>query len=78
MYIKVKVNTSSKREVIEEERPDHFTIGVKEPAKQNLANTRVRQIIADKFKVLISSVRIINGHHSPSKLIVVDIGDDFG
>ncbi len=72
MYIKVRVVASARKEEITEESVDHFLIKVKEPAKQNLANTRVRQIIASRFNVPIPKVRVINGHHSPSKLLVVD------
>lgn len=72
MYIKVRVVASARKEEVAEESADHFLIKVKEPAKQNLANVRIRQIIASRFNVSVLKVRIINGHHSPSKLLVVD------
>jgi len=71
-YIKVRVNSKAKKEFLKKEKPDHFLISVREPAKRNLANIRVREILADYFKLPVSEVRIINGHHSDSKLIVLD------
>ena len=72
MYIKVRVIAGAPKEEIIEESADHFKIKVKEPAKQNLANARIRQIIASRFHVSLPKVRIVNGHHSPSKLLIVD------
>ncbi len=72
MYIKIKVTAGSKKEIFVKESKDHFKVSVKEPATRNLANIRVREIIAEHFKLPITKVRIINGHHSPSKLLVVD------
>jgi len=72
MYIKIKVTAGAKRETLAQETKDHFKISVKEPALRNLANMRVRELIANHYKIPIGKVRIINGHHSPSKLLVVD------
>ena len=71
MYIKVKVTAGAKKEVFEKKSKDHFDIKVKEKAKQNMANERVIEIISEHFGT--KDVKIINGHHSPSKLL--SIGD---
>lgn len=73
MFIKVKVQASYKNEKIQKKSEDHFVISVKEPPERNLANNRVCQIIALNFKVNRSAVRIVNGHHSPSKILSVNI-----
>ncbi|HEY4510909.1 MAG TPA: DUF167 family protein [Candidatus Paceibacterota bacterium] len=73
MYIKVSVHAGAKKEVFEKVSETHFKISVKEPAKQNLANGRVRALVARHFKVPVAKVRIINGHHSPSKLLSVSV-----
>jgi hypothetical protein len=73
MYIKARVIVEAKREEMLEESSDHFLISVKVPAKRNLANARVRELLARHFKLPVSKVRIINGHHSPSKLLAIDI-----
>lgn len=72
MYVKVWVQTGAKKELLKATSPDHFEISVKEKPLQNLANRRVIALIAAHFHVPLNKVRIINGHHSPSKLLVVD------
>lgn len=71
MYIHVKVQTGSKKESIKEKTAGYFDISVKEKAEHNLANTRVLELIALHFKIPKSHIRIINGHHSPSKLLSI-------
>jgi uncharacterized protein (TIGR00251 family) len=71
MYIKVRVHAGAKKEEVVEESKTHFIIAVKEPAKQNLANRRVTDLIADHFRVPAKQVRIISGHHSPSKIFSI-------
>lgn len=73
MYIKVKVLPGAKKEYFEKESEDHFEVAVKEKAQRNMANKRVVELIAKHFKVPTSHVRIISGHHSPSKILSVDI-----
>jgi uncharacterized protein YggU (UPF0235/DUF167 family) len=73
MYIKVLVHTSAKKESFKIVSPDHFEISVKEKPVQNLANRRIIAIIAEHFNVSSGKVKIINGHHSPSKLLSVDV-----
>ncbi len=71
MYIKVRVIAGAKKETIIRERHDHFEIFVKEKPERNMANTRIREIIAAQFNVPVAAVRIINGHQSPHKLLSV-------
>lgn len=71
MYIHVKVIADAKKEFIKEKSSDHFEISVREPAERNLANTRVLELVAIHFKVPKSHIRIINGHHSPTKLLSI-------
>ena len=54
---------------------DHFEISVREAAERNLANGRVLELVARHFKLPVGKVRIISGHHSPSKILSVDVGD---
>ena len=72
-YIKAVVVTGQKKEKIMVKKPDHFEISVKEKAEKNMANKKVIELLADHFKVPVKKVRIINGHHHPHKLLVVDI-----
>lgn len=71
MYIHVKAHPKSKKEEIVQLKEDHFEIWVKEPAEKNLANKKIIEILKNNF-FESKSVRIISGHHSPSKLFSVD------
>lgn len=70
MYIKLRVTTNAKKEKIVAESSDHYIILLKEKAERNMANRRILEIFRDIFPA--KSVRIISGHHSPSKIISVD------
>ncbi|HEY4504097.1 MAG TPA: DUF167 family protein [Candidatus Paceibacterota bacterium] len=70
MYIKVKVTTGAKREVVEKISEDHYDISVKEKAKNNSANKRVLEIAKNMFAC--RHIKIISGHHSPSKILSID------
>ncbi len=71
MYVKVRVYPKSKKEKIEETGENRFDVHVKELAKDNRANERMIEMMARHFSVNKSAIRIINGHHSPSKLLSV-------
>ena len=71
IYLHVKVTAGVKKEKFEQVSEDHFEISVREKAERNMANARVLALVASHFKVPKNKVRIINGHRSPSKLLVV-------
>lgn len=71
MYIHVKVHAGAKKESWILKKPDHFEAVVREKAENNQANTRVLYLVAEHFGIDINRVRIVNGHHSPSKLISI-------
>jgi uncharacterized protein YggU (UPF0235/DUF167 family) len=73
LYIHVKVKAGMKKESFVQKTEDSFEVSVKEKAERNMANTRVLEIIASHFKVPKNKVRIVNGHRSPSKLLVLDL-----
>ncbi len=73
MYIRVFVTPGAKRDVITQEGPDSFAVSVRVPAERNLANERVRELVAEQFKVMKGKVRIVNGHHRPGKIISVEL-----
>jgi uncharacterized protein YggU (UPF0235/DUF167 family) len=62
----------AKKESLKQKSEDYFEVSVKEKAEHNLANKRVLELFSLHFKIPISKVRIINGHRSPSKLLVVE------
>ncbi len=73
MYIHLKVKAGAKREVFDEISQDHFSISVREKAERNMANKKICELIAEHFKIPLGKVKIINGHHSPSKILSVDL-----
>ncbi|MBU6214692.1 DUF167 domain-containing protein [Patescibacteria group bacterium] len=70
MFIKVLVTPGAKKEKLEE-NGDAFAISVREPAAQNRANDRVREIIAERFGVPAGKVRILTGHRSRAKMVSI-------
>jgi uncharacterized protein YggU (UPF0235/DUF167 family) len=73
MYIKVKVEAGAKKEKILKKSLNTFVISVKERAERNLANTRIKEIIASIYAINVKSVRIISGHQSPSKILSINL-----
>lgn len=73
MFIKVKVKIDSKIEKIVKKSDDHFEISVKESAERNMANKKVLELVRNYLKGYNGSIRIVKGHHSPSKIISLDI-----
>lgn len=71
MYVKVKVKAGANKEFIERVSDDHFDISVREKAENNHANIRVLEIMRIIFPN--KPVRIISGHHSPSKIISIEV-----
>lgn len=71
-YIHVKILAGQKKEVFTCIDESHFEIRLKEKAKQNMANTRMLELLHEYF-ISAKRIRIINGHHSPSKLLSVEM-----
>ena len=67
-YVRVRVTPNAKRESLIQVDGKTFTAAVREPAEQNLANGRVREMIADHFNVPVGKVKLTAGHHSPQKV----------
>lgn len=74
MYIHAKVTAHAKEEKIEKKSDTQFLVRVREEVEMNMANKRIVEIFRKMFGT--GKVRIVNGHHSPSKLLSVDIDED--
>ena len=70
MYLKIKVIPDSKKEKVEKLKDDEYRIWVKVPAENNLANIRVIELCREMFPG--TSIRIVSGHHSPSKILSIN------
>ncbi len=72
MYVSVSVTPNAKRESVKLVKK-RLVISVTQPAERNVANARVREIVAAHFSVSVSHVRLVSGHHSRSKVYSVDV-----
>jgi len=70
MYIHIRIKTKQKVESIVKISDTKFEVSVKEEAKQNHANIRMIELVKEYFNT--NKVKIISGHHSPSKLLSVE------
>lgn len=72
MYIRVHVIGGARKESVTKVADTEFHIAVREPRERNLANTRVRIILADIFGVPVAKVRLLTGHRSSTKMIIIE------
>lgn len=71
MYIKVKVNAESKKDVVVKKADDAFEIWTKAKASRGLANEAVRRQLAQYLGVEAKKLRLIKGAQSPSKIFQI-------
>ena len=71
MYIKVHVYAGMKKEQAKKLGDNYFELVLKAPAERNLANARVKEIMADLYMVPLSSIKMVPGHHSPRKILEI-------
>ncbi len=67
MYIHVKVQAEARKELVKKIDATHYAVQVKEPALNNCANRRMLEIM--KIELGTQRLRLVSGHHSPSKII---------
>ena len=71
MQIRVKVLAGQKKLQIEKISENRYEISVQEKTLQNAANYKVREVLANIFSTDITNVRLVGGHHKPSKLFEI-------
>ena len=69
MFIKIKVTVGARFEKIIKKSADSYSVSVKEEAERNMANKRVIEIFRKLYPR--KPVKIVKGHHSPSKILEV-------
>tara|TARA_B100000745_G_scaffold58094_1_gene34437 strand:- start:27521 stop:27760 length:240 start_codon:yes stop_codon:yes gene_type:complete len=69
MLIKIKVFPGAKKEKFHQIGPYQFEAYIKEPAQRNLANIRMRELVAHHFGVPVSDVVIKAGHRARIKTV---------
>ncbi|MFA6636059.1 MAG: DUF167 domain-containing protein [Candidatus Omnitrophota bacterium] len=72
MKIEVKVFPGSKRELVEE-KDGKVKIYVHSPPDKGKANARVVELVAEKYGVRKSQVKIVRGVLSRNKILEVEI-----
>ena len=72
MQKKVKVKPNSKQQSIKEETDGSFTVNLKSPPVDGKANDELIGVLAKKFDVPKSKIRIKSGLSSRQKLIEID------
>lgn len=63
----------ARKEKIEQLDNGSWSIAVKEPALRNLANTRIRQLLAEWYDIPMGKVRLVSGHRSPKKIFDIEL-----
>jgi uncharacterized protein YggU (UPF0235/DUF167 family) len=71
MLIKVRVFAGEKTEELIKKSDDSYIIKVREKAERGEANKRVREILADCFKVNEGKVKLIKGGKRPNKIFEI-------
>ena len=69
MYLKLKVIAGAKKEIVEKISDELWHMSIKQPSENNAANTRILEILRREFPMQV--IRIISGHHSPSKIVSI-------
>jgi len=71
MLIHVKVETESREEKIISKNSTSYVVKVRVEAKNNQANNSMLSLLADYLKIDRTRLRIVTGHHSPSKILEI-------
>lgn len=72
MYVRVEAKPGARRESILQTDDKTYSISVKEPAERNLANKRIRELLAEHLEVPFKKIKMISGHRSPRKIFTID------
>lgn len=73
--MRVKVTPGARREQVESLAEFVLKVAVREPAQNNVANGRVKELVARAYAVPLSQVRLLTGARSSSKLYEVALVD---
>lgn len=71
MYVRVRVKAGTRRELVTKVSQTEWLMAVREPAERNLANERIREILAGAYGARPEDIRLVTGHHSPTKIFSV-------
>ena len=69
MLIKVRVTVDARAEKVVKKADDLFLVSVRQSAERGEANERVLELL--KLEYPGNVVRLVSGHHRPSKIIEI-------
>ncbi|MGB5963735.1 MAG: DUF167 domain-containing protein [Coleofasciculaceae cyanobacterium] len=72
MHKQIKVKPNSKQQIIEEALDGSLTIHLKSPPVDGKANKELIELLAKKFDVSKSQIRIKSGLSARNKLVEID------
>jgi len=72
MRISVRVKPGAKNSLVTAISSQEYVVEVDAPAKENKANLRLLEIMADYFQVPKTSIRFIAGVKSRDKILQID------
>jgi len=72
MHKQIKVKPNSKQQIIEEGLDGSLTVHLKSPPVDGKANKELIEILAKRFDVSKSQIRIKSGLSSRNKLVEID------
>lgn len=68
MFIKIKVFPNEKKDSIVKKSEDAYIIKVREKAEEGKANQRVKEILAEYFKIVPGKIKLVKGGRRPNKI----------
>ena len=71
MLIHIKIKPNSNKDEVVKKNDASYVVFVREEAKENKANYAMLLLLAEYLNVPVSILRIITGHHTPSKIVAV-------
>ncbi len=70
-FLKIKLHPKTKKQKIEKIGENKFEIWVRSKAEENKANYEMIEVLAEFLEIEKNKLRLISGHHRPSKMIEV-------
>ena len=72
MYVRVHVIAGARKECITKHKDGVLYISVREKAERNMANKRIREILAQEYGITLAQVTLLTGHRSSSKMYSIE------
>ena len=71
MLIKVKAKPRSKKEGVKQITKELYEVRVNQPPEKGRANERIKELLAEYFKVPKSKVKLVRGETSKEKIFEI-------